>query len=52
MNFRNQNPNTNSNASSQVSSQNNASKPAHASDHRISLDEVYESLEDYKEVIK
>lgn len=51
MNFRNQNPNTNSNASSQLSAQNNASKPAPASDHRISLDEVYESLEDYKEVI-
>ena len=54
MNFRNQSQNQAS------SSQKNHTggrkvveppKPASVSDHRISLDEVYESLEDYKEVI-
>lgn len=46
MNFRNQNPH-----GSQLPTQNSVSKPAASSEHRISLDEVYESLEDYKEVI-
>lgn len=52
MNFRNQNPNANSANPANPPSQKNASKqPVPVSDHRISLDEVYESLEDYKEVI-